>query len=238
MRRQCLIDLYVHSSSGSVDEIVDVASNEGLDAVCFVVDSIDDLPEADVMSRASERGRASIFPGLSVDTGGTRWLILVPGWSAAPMEVFETLDDAQLLADAVAELGGVMIPICPHQMPEHETVPHLGPFPAEHAVGWVSMVVKGSQLGRHLDIEEASQAGLRTLGATGPFGRVDDMGRYATLVPSDMTSLEGIAEALNRGLGVCVELRPAPEAKKPKKRGRRRRRPRRKRSKGSGETSS
>ena len=119
MRQPCLIDLYVHSSSGSVEEIVDVASNEGLDAVCFVVDSIDELPEADVMNRASERGRAVIYPGLSVNSGGTRWLILVPGWSDAPMEVFETLDDAQLLADAVAELGGVMIPICPHQLMKH-----------------------------------------------------------------------------------------------------------------------
>ena len=237
MRQQCLIDLYVHSSTGTVEEIADVASNEGLDAVCYVVDSIDDLPGAEEIDSVNERGRAVVLPGLSVEGMGSRWLILVPEWNEAPMEIFETVNDAQLLASAVKELGGTLIPICPHQGLAQDTIRQLDRFPEKHRVGWVSMVVKGSELGRHLDLEEASVSGCRILGATGPFGRVDDMGRFATLLPAQSASLASVTAALNEGLGVCVELRPAPEPKKPKKRGRRRRRPRRKRSKGSEESS-
>ena len=235
MRQQCLIDLYVHASTGTVEEIADVASNEGLDAVCYVVDSIDEFPDQEEIGTVNERGRAVVYPGLGVQSGGSRWMILVPEWDGAPMEVFETVDDVQLLADAVNELGGVMVPICPRQMPEQEALADVGALPEDHLVGWVSMVVKGSQLGRHLDIEEAAIVGRRILGATGPFGRVDDMGRFATLLPAESSSLASVTAALNEGLGVCVELRSAPEPKKQKKRGRRRRRPRRKRPQGSGD---
>jgi len=238
MRKQALIDLYVHSSTGSIGEIADVASNLGLDAVCYVVDSIEEMPAQEEMNLVNERGHANLFPGFCIEGNGTRWLVLVPDWDDAPMEVLETTDDAQLLADAVGELGGAIVPICPHQMPDGEAIGHVGVFPKDHPVGWVSMVVDGSHLGRHLDMEGVSLIGRRNLGATGPFGRVDHMGRFATLIPADASSLASITSALNEGLGVCVELRQAPEPKKSKKRGRRRRRPRRKGSKGSAEKKS
>ena len=98
------------------------------------------------------------------------------------------------------------------------------------------MVVNGSRLGRHLDIEEASLAGRRILGATGPFGRVDDVGLYATLLPSRSNGIEDVISALTMGLGVCVELRKPLQTPPPPKRSRRRRRPRRKNSKGTGQS--
>jgi len=239
MRKQSLIDLYVPSSFGTVDEIADIASNEGLDAVCYVVGTTEDFPEVDEVASANERGRANVIPTLKVEGMGYRWLILVPNWDDAPMEALESTEDPQILRDAVDELGGAMIPICPHQTESQGVVPSIMAFPKDHRVGLVSMVANGSRLGRHLDIEEASLTHRRILGATGPFGHVDDMGRYATLVPSSLASETGIARALNQGLGVAVEMRHAPEQpKKPKKRGRGRRRPRRKRSKPSSEAPS
>jgi hypothetical protein len=239
MRKQSLIDLYVPSSCGTVDEIADIASNEGLDAVCYVVSTTEDFPESDEVASANERGRANVIPALKVEGAGYRWLILVPSWDEAPMEALESTVDPQILSDAVEELGGVMIPICPHQTESQGVVASIMAFPQDHRVGLVSMVANGSRLGRHLDVEEASLTHRRVLGGTGPFGQVDDMGRYATLVPSAVASETGIARALNQGLGVAVEMRHVPEpSKQPKKRGSGRRRPRRKRSNTSSESTS
>ena len=102
MRQQCLIDLFVHSSTGTVEEIADVTSNEGVDAVCYVVDSADELPDREIFEQASERGRTNIFPGFEIMVSGCRWLVLLPAWDEAPWEVLEALGDTQLLAEAVA----------------------------------------------------------------------------------------------------------------------------------------
>ena len=222
MRRQSLIDLYIPVQSGAPDEVADVASNEGLDAVIYVADSVDELPEPSEIEEANGRGRATLHVALNLRGPGYSWTVLVPEYDEAPFEVLESTADEDLLRAAIDELDGVLIPMCPYQ--NRDQPPTGLNFPSgSPPVGIVSMVVNSTSLGRHLDLEEAALRQRRVLGATGPFGSLDQVGRFATVLPASAESTTKIIRALNQGLGVAVEMRPPPPAKPPTaRRGRRR----------------
>jgi hypothetical protein len=232
MRRQSLIDLYVPVRSGAPDEVADVASNEGLDAVLYVADSTEELPSREEIEEANARGRAKLHVALGLYGPGYRWTVLVPGYDEAPLEVLEATDDEHILQTAVEELQGALIPMCPNQNPDQEAAIRSAYGASGAPVGIVSMVVNGSSLGRHMDLEDAVLKKRRVLGATGPFGSLDQVGRFATVLPASAESTSDIVRALNKGLGIAVELRCSPpqNKKKPQRRRGRRRSPRRGRS--------
>lgn len=233
MRVQSIIDCYVSASLGTPDEIADVASNLGLDAVLYVFHSSDEVPCPQAIAAANERGKATLHAALHVNVQGTRVVLLLPTFDDAPWEVLEETQDLALLTEAVVECEGALLPVAPHQGPECQACADVVSTPENHRTGWVAMVEAGSSLGRHLDLEDCSLQGRRVLGGTGPFATVDQVGRYATILPGSADSSTELIASLVKGLGMAVELRAAPRSEAPNKAGGRRRSRRRPRKKNS-----
>lgn len=246
MNPNSLIDLYFPASAADPAQIAAAAAAAGLDAVVIVADHLDDLPDLDELERLNAGdGGARLHRAVVVSGLGFRMALLIDGdLEDVSFDAIEASGDLALIHAAVDELDGVALPICPRQGAEGTVHRQVVPLAARSPVGVVAMVAGGSRLGRDLDIEDAGLDGRRVLAATGPFGQLADLGRYATLVPAAADRLEDIITALNKGLGVGVELGPRVERAKAtarddgddgdgeRKKPKRRRRSRRRRSGG------
>lgn len=221
MTPNSLIDLYFPMHAAEPERLVEAARGAGIDAVVVVADTPDELPDDDEVTRLNAAGGPQIHRAVAVGGEGFRVaLLLAGGFDAAPFDAIEAAGDPTLIQAAVHELRGCAIPICPRQTVEGGVVRRTAALPAEPAVGVVAMVAGGNHMGRDLDVEDAAIAGRRVLSATGPFGKLADFGRYATLLPAAADDPAAIIRSLNQGYGVGIELvTPPPDDEAPNPRG-------------------
>jgi len=242
MKPNILIDLYFPAHVAPAAEVAQAAAAQGIDAVVLVADDPEELPDREEVARLNAEGPVQLHLACGIAGLGFRAALLADArLDDVNLDAIEASGDYALIQAALEELDGCAIPICPRQGAEGVVHRRVMPLPPRVPVGVVAMVAGGSILGRDLDIEDAGADGRRVLGATGPFGGLDDLGRFATLLPAPADDLDAIVSCLNRGHGVGVELGPRPERSPAgdgeddgdKRKGRRRRRPRRR--KGGGE---
>ncbi len=244
--KHLLVDVFFPAAAGAPDEVAQRAAERHLDAVVYVADAPDELPAPEELAEAGEAAGVHLWPGCVLYGPGFRALVVVPDWETANFDVLESLTDLGLMAEAVAEMGGVVLPVSPHTDVEGEVTRTPAAWPDTVRAGVVGLVARGKLLGRDLDIEEAARAGRPTLGASGPMAQLEDLGRFATFLPMEAPGIEGLIESLAAGHGVAVEnapkrtRRPQDEHGEGKPGGRdgrrRRRRPRRgRRKEGAGE---
>lgn len=245
-RPHALVDLYVPASLGSLDELQARAATVGLDALVVVAHDAYELPDPETVNAANDRdGQPRVLVAPLVAGPGYRFVLFMPP-SEINLESIEAAGDPRVVVRAIAELGGVALPACPRQGPGGE-VTRVTPVIGDGAQGVVALSVPGSRLGRDLDLEDAAVVERPILGASGPFASLQDIGRYATLLPIDVREGDVVAlgrrlmAALNKGSGFAVEVqakrrrgarkhRPDPhegrpdEEQAPRKKRRRRRR--------------
>lgn len=205
-RSFALVDLFFPAHAAPAEEVLAAADAAGLDAVVLVAEHLDELPTADQLAALAERGRCKLHAACAVSGPGFRFMLLTPnGFEGLSLESIESSGDPKVVHAAAQALGGVAVPVSPRQSASGEVARKTMPLPAD-AVGVVALVASGSRLGRDLDIEDAGIAQRRILGATGPFGTLAELGRYATILPAQASELSSIVGALQRGLGTGVEL--------------------------------
>ena len=227
MRRYGLVDLYVPVSFGTPAEVADAATNSGLNAVVYVAQMEEECPDPDEIAEVNAQDGATLIPAISLMSTGGRLLVLTPECDPSTYELLDTVGDLGLLQDAVTEMGGTVVAVAPYLDADGEVSRHMQAIPDRIESGIVSMIVAGRHLARQLEIEDAAILGRRVLGATGPFGSLDRLGRFASFLPLD-EGVEGMIASLNRGEGVSVELwTPKPKRRPQSSDKRRRRRPRR-----------
>lgn len=215
-----LIDLYVPATAAEPEEAHASAAAAGLDAIVYVADRADELPDPDAIDALNDGEGPTIHPACQLVGPGFRVTAILPEWnSPSSYEVLESTADLALLQTAVAELGGIAIPVCPRQGPDGGVLREVAAMPKESQVGVVALVASGSPMARDLDIEDASIAGRRILGATGPFAKADEVGRYGTVLPAEADDIGMIISRLGEGYGVAVEF-PPPGEGRPRGRGR------------------
>lgn len=220
----------------TVQEAAEAARRARIDAFVYVVDSPEEMPTAEELAALRERGdMPAAHPALLTLGNGYRYAVLLPSDNGTSSDAIhgalEVLDDGVAIQSMVGEAGGCAIPVCPRQAPDGEVMrgtPRLAP---DRPVGVVAVVQGGSNLGRDLDVEDAAAGGRRVLGGTGPFGTLEQVGRFATVLPADPGQVESIIGALVKGLGAAVELLESRDGGSKRKRKRKRNR---KRSRGGG----
>jgi len=199
-----MIDLYFPSSAGSVADAQAKAAETGLDALVYVAHHPDEFPSPDEWS--DDDGQPLVLLGCSFKGAGYRMSVVVPDWEDANYDVLEATDDLNLLVTAVSEMGGAAYAVCPHQTDEGEVVRQAARLPEGTSAGVVALVADAKALARDLDIEQAARAERRVFGGTGPFGSLDDLGRYATFVSAESLDAAGFIAAINAGHGVAAEI--------------------------------
>ncbi len=229
MSEQTVIDLYVPAHSISMVEAATAAHRRGVDAVVWVVDDPELLPEpAEVKAVGRADGHAWVYPACVATGPGYRYLLLVPGWSDTPVfKALEALDSASAVLAAIAEVGGCAVPVGPRHANEATVNREVTPLPEGPGVGVLALLAGGQLMARDLDIEAARAAGRRVLAGTGPFGTAEQIGRFATLLPAPADSLRGLLQKLASGCGIALEMssaEPRPERKKRRRRRRGKRR--------------
>ncbi|MCC6622287.1 MAG: hypothetical protein IT385_13575 [Deltaproteobacteria bacterium] len=203
-RSFALIDLYFPAHAATPEQVQEAADRAGLDAVLLVAECQGDLPSPEAL--AALPGKCRLHPACVVSGAGFRFAIIAPrGFDGFSFDAVEASNDPRTIQAAAHALGGVALPVRPRQSAPTAVERQVAPLPADR-VGIVALVAAGSRLGRDLDIEDAGIAERRILGGTGPFGALADLGRLATILPGDPGELASLVGALQRGLGVGVEL--------------------------------
>lgn len=212
MRAHALTDLYVPARLGSPSELQFVAREAGLDAILRVAEDHSELPTPDELAALDPEGPA-VLSAVAVSGPGFRFACLVPQAGAAPpdLESLESMGDALLVQSAIAELGGLALPVAPRRGAAGVVSRRAFVRAPNSKVGVVALTVAGSLLGRDLDLEDAVISERPVLGGSGPFAQ--RVGRYATLMPvrankPHEVTLSSLVESLAAGHGFAVELFP------------------------------
>jgi hypothetical protein len=209
-RPHALVDLYVPARLGSPDALQALAANAGLDAIVLVAEDAFELPNPEIMAAVNGNGGPRVLVAPMVAGPGYRFELFLPS-AEVNLESIEAAGDPRVVERAVAELGGLALAVSPRQGQGGE-VSRLHPTFGEGSEGVVALVLPGSRLGRDLDLEDAAVAERPILGASGPFATLEQIGRYATLLPIDVqdgdlvTVSARLLGALQRGRGIAVEL--------------------------------
>jgi hypothetical protein len=233
MKPYRLVDLYVPADCASAADCADVANTRGLSALVYVVTRPEQLPDSEQLSAIHSAGGCQIYPAFEFNGCGTRVLALLPNWeNGTAYDALSTIDDAEELLRQIEAAGGTGLFVSPHAdltgAPRRDA-----PALAEHATapGVICMVARSSRLVRDLDCEHASASGRGILAGTGPFGQLEDVGHFSTLLPQSVTSRAELIKSLRSGHGATLQMGQAagepPDEPAPKKRKRRRRRKRR-----------
>jgi hypothetical protein len=219
MRAHALTDLYVPARLGSPSELQFVAREAGLDVILRVAEDRAELPTPEELAALSPEGPA-VLHAVAVSGPGFRFACLVPESSSAQpgldsLESLESMGDALLVQSAIAQLGGLALPVAPRREGQGVVSRRAFTRAPGSKVGVVALTIPGSLLGRDLDLEDAVIAERPVLGGSGPFAH--RLGRYATLLPVKVKNpreltVSGLVESLSAGLGFAVEMLPrAPE---------------------------
>jgi hypothetical protein len=205
MRKNTLIDLYLPAVCGSPEEVVDAATNVGLDAVIYVCDFPDELPDPDELAELNGRGGCQLYPAFVFMGGGYRAMVIFEETVAESYDILEATGSYAILEATATELGGVVVPVSPHLDVDGEVIREVTVALGQTKVGVVALTSGPSSLARHLDVEDTLVRQVRVLGATGPFGTLDNIGKYATLLPGVDEGATFVVRSLRAGLGVAVE---------------------------------
>jgi hypothetical protein len=209
-RPHALVDLYVPAGLGTPEALQARAAALGLDAIVLVAQDAFELPNPDSIAAVNETpGAPRVLVAPLVAGPGYRFVLLLPP-AEVNLESIEAAGDPRVVVHAVAELGGLALPTCPRQGPGGD-VARATPLLGDGRHGVIALTPPGSRLGRDLDLEDTAAGERPILGASGPFATLDDVGRYATLLPIDVrgdlaTVSQRLLGALQRGLGFAVEL--------------------------------
>ncbi len=208
-----LVDLYFPAHAAPLADIQTAATAAGLDAIVVVAESSDDAPAAATLAEVNARGGARVHAAWVVAGPAFRILAFpgAQGLDGARLDALEVAGDERVVRAMLAELGALAVPVMPRQAAGGAVARQVAAHKPEKGralVGVISLVTGGSRLGRDLDIEDAALVQRRVLGATGPFGQLADLGRYASLLPVAADDLGGLVAALGHGLGLAVELGP------------------------------
>lgn len=227
-----LTDLYVPARLGSPRELQIAAEEAGLDALVRVAEDPLEAPTDDELAECDPNGPlivpatgvsgpgfrfACIFPPAPSDQGGAASGSTGGDGAAAPsLESLEATGDPRLVQATVASLGGVALPIAPRQGPTGSVSRQPPALDPGGRVGVVALTIAASRLGRDLDLEDTVIAERPVLGGSGPFATLDELGRYASLLPVKARGGDGalaarvpamaLLDALARGRGFAVEL--------------------------------
>jgi hypothetical protein len=235
-----LVDLYVPATAAPFGAVAEAAARAGLDCVVWVADGPEALPPASAAA-SEDRNRAALHGALAVGGEGYRMLLLAPRAKLAKLyAAVAGLDAPAAISAAARAVGGVAVAVSPRQGEGGSVAREPAPLDDDCQAGMIVQVCESTHFGRDLDLEDAGALSRRILGATGPFGTLDDVGRYATYVPGDARDIDDLIAMLAKGSGVAVEMggkAPAPSAagdEPPRRSGRGRRRSPRRRSGGGG----
>jgi len=178
-----------------------------LDAILYVVDGPESLPDPGTVQEFNAKGGTQIHPACLLTGPGFRVAVLLPDWEeASTYDAIEAIGSLQLIQVAVSDAGGCAIPIAPHQDPDGEVLREIAQMAPNPEVGIVTMLSGGSTLGRDLDVEHAGRNGRKILGGTGPFGDITAYGKFSTLLPANASDCTDIIRCLNTGFGFAVEV--------------------------------
>lgn len=211
-RPHALVDLYVPARLGSPELLQAHAKAAGLDLVVLVAEDAFELPNPDSVEAANASSGPRVLVAPMVEGPGYRFVLFLPP-GEVNLESIESAGDARVVHAAVAELGGFALAVSPRQG-QGGQVSRVAPPTPEGPQGVVALAVPGSRLGRDLDMEDAAVTERPILGASGPFATLAEIGRYATLLPIDVSgddpvALSGrIASALRSGRGIAIEIGP------------------------------
>ena len=207
-----LVDLYVSSSVGSVTEAWQSGVEAGLDGLVYVVTDPADVPEVqEAASQLEQEGGTRIVAGLTLRTEeGLRLLAIAPQEPQGDAPTSGA--SANEVASQVASWGGIILPVCPRHDDEGYPLKEL-PDADVKAAGWLVLTPRGSILGRDLALENCVGHGHIVLGATGPFGNLEDIGRIATWLTADRDHPNTWLGALSLGEAVAIERQRRDEQK-------------------------
>ena len=229
-----LIDLCCPADLGTPGEIALAGAKAGLDALIYTVDGSASLPDRDLIAEiAEDPSLATLHPAVAVRGQGYGYAVLVPNWSDSPLlAALESMSDPALIEHAARDAGGCAIPVSPRQGADGEVFREVAKLTDVSNVGSVVSVAGGSILARDLDLEDCALARRRVLAGTGPYGALENLGHYATLLPVAPGDVEALINALGQGLGLALELGTTSAPPQPKKKRRRRKRSGRRRTRG------
>jgi len=219
-RPHALVDLYVPARLGSPDLLQAHAKAAGLDLIVLVAEDAFELPNPESVDAANASAGPRVLVAPVVEGPGYRFVLFLPP-GEVNLESIESAGDARVVHAAVAELGGFALAVSPRQG-QGGQVSRVAPPAPEGPQGVVALAIAGSRLGRDLDMEDAAVAERPILGASGPFATLSEIGRYATLLPIDVSgddpvALSGrIASALRSGRGIAIEIGPRAHEAKPR----------------------
>lgn len=230
MDSPCLIDLYVPFEAGHADEILSASQQARLDGVVVAAGSAEEMA---AIAEVASSARPCMLVGRAVCGDGWRLIVLLPAcYDASSYEDVAAHLEPEAVERAARSLGGVALPVCPRQSDDGSVSREPTSFSPDCKAGHVVLVSAGSLLAADLEAEDVGLAGRRLLGGCGPFGRLDDVGRFATLLDADLEDGDSILAALAEGQGIAVErglvprAQPSGDGPPGKKRKRRRRGPR------------
>lgn len=235
MSQGTLVDLYVSAAVGSTTEAWQAAMEAGLDGLVYVVDHADDVSAVlEAASQLEKEGPTRLMAGLSLRSSeGLRLVALAPQEPRGPAPT-SGATASEIQAQSIA-WGGFVLPVCPRHDDDGYPLQEA-PAATVTAPGWVVLTPQGSLLGRDLALENCVGGGHIILGATGPFGSLEDIGRISTWLAADPQRPATWLEALSLGASIAVERERQEERKQkadqanaggPKKKRRRKRRKRR-----------
>ena len=234
-----LIDLCFPAAQGEPRVVAEAAARAGLQAVVYARDCGEDQPDPETISDiARDNALATLYPAVSVRGEGFGYVVLVPQWEDSPLlGVLGEMADGAAIEAAAHEAGGCAIPMCPRQGPDG-TVLRCVQAPSDLCrVGTVAHVAGATHLGRDLDVEDTAASRRRVLSGTGPYGSMEDIGRFATLFQVHRGDLSALLGALKQGSGLALEVAQTGRPVAKKKRRRRRNRKPRDESQGAAESS-
>ncbi|MCB9729447.1 MAG: hypothetical protein H6746_13330 [Deltaproteobacteria bacterium] len=172
----------------------------------WVAESPGALPPASAAEQSGPE-RAAVHGALAVGGPGYRMLLLAPRARLTGLHAeVAALESAGAVQAAARRVGGLALAVSPRQGEDGAVHREVSPLDEEDRAGVVVQVWESTHFGRDLDIEDAGAWGRRILGATGPFGDLEKLGRYATWVPGDASDLDELTTLLAAGAGVAIEI--------------------------------
>ena len=254
-----LIDLFVPAHLAEPDILCRRAAEAGLDGLVIAFDAGDDTPTEGELHDLRTRFGVAVHVGRSlVAANGLRLLVLgVENIGSDVIAAVEATGNATLMRAALHEIerdlaavgpgrtGFAVVRIGLRQGPGRTVERAPVPLDPADAPGVVAILAEGSILARDLDCETLGESNIPMLAASGPFARLDDIGRFATALPVHAADHGAIARALRAGHGIAVEMvtprrtaghptqpQPDPFEGRDKEAPKRRKRPRKRKGKG------
>jgi predicted metal-dependent phosphoesterase TrpH len=224
MVRNMIVDLHVKAHElmerGHTPEaIIQAAVQAGLDGI-GVVDRLQSGALNSLIAQSEERG-ICVFAGVEIPTLRGSFLCYPPEIDPFLLRQewrqvtgFGVLPTYGMVSELFSDLGGVII--APQPFDRDEKGARLGDSVVliKGLSAIQSATVKSSTLNRNLAVELAMGLGIPTVGGSGHIGRLEDIGKAATLFERDFTQQSEFVSALQLGQFWAIESRHSSEARR------------------------